>query len=57
MPDVNYSLVITASNGALSNTDTMCGAYTYNTNNASVGTNDSAGVLQDRSLINVAIFR
>ena len=56
MVDANYSVICSASDGGMANTDTMVNPYVWNVNSVYLGANNYAGTPVDRAYINLAIF-
>ena len=57
MVDANYSAVCNSSSEAITNSDTMVNPYTWAVGSVMIGTNNSSGLLVDRSQINVVVLR
>ena len=55
MVNVSYSSPCAASDSGITNSDTMVNPYTWATGSVSIGTNNSSGVLSDRSDTNITI--
>ena len=53
--NANYSVSVSSSSGGASNTDTYVNPYTWAVGSVSIGTNNNAATLTDRSYVNFAI--
>lgn len=53
--NANYAVSVSSSSGGASNTDTFVNPYTWAAGSVSIGTNNNAAALTDRSYVNFAI--
>ena len=53
--NANYAVSVSSSSGGASNTDTFVNPYTWAVSSVSIGTNNNAAALTDRSYVNFAI--